>query len=54
MLLLQVINQYQDRLSDVTNNYQQKIGILENKILEREMEKGFSGSVCFGEVRETV
>jgi hypothetical protein len=36
-----VINQYQEKLQDVTSNYQQKIGILENRIIEKEMEKSY-------------
>ena len=39
--VLQVINQYQEKLQDVTSNYQQKIGILEHKIIEKEMEKSY-------------
>jgi hypothetical protein len=38
----QVINQYQEKLQDVTSNYQQKIGILEHKIIEKEMEKSYT------------
>ena len=37
----QVINQYQDKLNEATSSYQQKIGILENKIIEKEMERTF-------------
>ena len=36
-----MISQYQDKLTDVTTNYQQKINILENKIVDKEMEKDF-------------
>merc|ERR1719474_2345314 len=39
--LEKVIAQYQDKLNDVTNNYQQKIGILENKIIDKEMAKDY-------------
>ena len=39
--LERVINQYQEKLNDVTSNYQQKIGILENKIIDKELEKGY-------------
>ena len=38
--LEEVINQ--DKLNDVTNSYQQKIGILKTKIIEKEMEGGYS------------
>ena len=30
----------QDKLADVTQSYQQKIGILETKIIDKELEKG--------------
>ena len=40
--LERVINQYQDKLNDVTNSYQQKIGILENEIIDKELEKGYT------------
>ena len=40
--LEKVINQYQEKLSDVTQSYQQKIGILENKIIDKELETGYS------------
>ena len=40
--LEKVINQYQEKLNDVTHSYQQKIGILENKIIDKELEKGYS------------
>ena len=40
--LEKVINQYQEKLNDVTQSYQQKIGILENKIIDKELETGYS------------
>ena len=40
--LEKVINQYQEKLNDVTQSYQQKIGILENKIIDKELEKGYT------------
>ena len=40
-----VINKYQEQLANVTDNYQQKIGILENKIIEKELERSYSGYV---------
>jgi len=39
--LEKVIAQYQDKLNDVTSNYQQKIGILEEKIIDKEMDKDY-------------
>ena len=32
----------QDKLADVTQSYQQKIGILETKIIDKELEKGYN------------
>ena len=40
--LEKVINQYQDKLNDVTNSYQQKIGILETRIIDKEMNQGYT------------
>ena len=44
--LEKVINQYQEKLNDVTHSYQQKIGILENKIIDKELETGYSEYVA--------
>ena len=40
--LERVISQYQDKLTEVTSSYQQKIGILETRIIDKEMEKGYT------------